>query len=961
MADTGDPAAILGRDVEVECLALLVTDVSRLSRVALVEGQAGIGKTTLVEKAIALARDHGHALLVCRPVRSERDLAFVGLMELLAGVDEDVADELPAPQRRAFDIVLRRIEPDGPLDQLSLSVMLLTAVRELAAKRGLLIAIDDLQWLDRPTAKVLAYVLRRIEDTGAHVVIAQRGSGDRSWPFGLDLALPNECLTSLLLGPLSASDLAQMLRSKFGWAPPWPTIHRIAEISGGNPFYAREIGRAWAEGSGDSGLEEVLPGRLLDLVRSRLDSLPPPARDLLDLVSVPQRPTAEVLRRLAQAMAGPAKPLDISETLALAEKSGVLVTDGMRVRFSHPIIAAAVYGSLSPQRRTDMHRAMATLTEDVEERARHHAIATPGPDVEGAALLEAAAESSWRRGAPDASAHLLRAACRMTTADETSDLARRRIALGRMLFHAGDQLAAMAELDAQQSALPSGSGRARALYHLMYVARSATGIERAVEYGEQAVLESVDDPAFQAEVLEHLSRVADHDSALKLDMARRAMRAMSQVTEPNPVALFYVRAALVEAEFHAGLGIHLELLANPPPEGPPGFPPVRTASSGDDLTGRLLAMSGRVDEGRTVLRKLYDRAATENLSIIPAVLCWMSELEVIAGRFVSACSLSEEALRRAEETGAAANLAWVLGRHAVALSYLGRLDDAEDAAMRALTLAQSDPKVGVEETVARLALGAVQMARNRYEAAAQHLRVIDGIARRAGIRDPRWFWHSADLVEALIAAGDLEEAAETLAEFEEQAERSGGQWTLAASARCRSLLCAAEGQLDAAMESAESSLAKIESLPMPFERARTLLVKGQIHRRRREKKAADLALRQAVDAFEQLETPVWAQRARAEQRRIGLRPHATQDLTETEQRVALLAATGMTNREVATAMFMATKTVESALARVYRKLGIESRAELGAWAARTIGPAEGSNTRPRVGRGETDQGFPPYP
>jgi DNA-binding CsgD family transcriptional regulator len=415
------------------------------------------------------------------------------------------------------------------------------------------------------------------------------------------------------------------------------------------------------------------------------------------------------------------------------------------------------------------------------------------------------------------------------------------------------------------------------------------------------------------------------------------MAAMSQVADPSPIADFYVRAALVEAEFHAGLGIHLELLCDAPPEEVPSFPPVRTASGGDDLIGRLLAMSGRVEEGREVLQKLHDRAAAGNLSILPAVLCWMSELEVIAGRFPSACALSEEGLARAEETGAAANLAWVLGRHAVALSYLGRLDEAETAARRALLLAETDPKVGVEETVARLALGAVEMARTRYDAAVQHLRIVDTMARQAGIRDPRWFWHTADLVEALLAAGDLEEAHEMLVEFEEQAERSGGQWSLAASARCRGLLYAASGQLEEAMESVEASRRNLESLAMPFEQARTLLVKGQIHRRRREKKAAHIALGQAAESFDQLQTPVWAERARAEQRRIGLRPHATQELSETEERVALLAATGMTNREVANATFMATKTVENVLARAYHKLGIESRAELGAWAARTTG------------------------
>ena len=315
----------------------------------------------------------------------------------------------------------------------------------------------------------------------------------------------------------------------------------------------------------------------------------------------------------------------------------------------------------------------------------------------------------------------------------------------------------------------------------------------------------------------------------------------------------------------------------------------------------------------------------------------MSEPEVIAGRFIAACTLSQQALGHAEDTGAAVNLAWVLGRHAVALSDVGRLDEAASAATRALRLAESDPKVGVEEAPARLALAAVEMARSRYGAAVQHLQMIDDMARRAGIRDPRWFWHNADLVEAHRRRRPRAGTGVPHG-VREQADRSGGQWSLAASARCRSLLYAACGELEKAMESAEASLRRLESLPMPFERARTLLVQGQILRRRREKRAADVVLRLAAHAFEQLEAPVWVERAQAEQRRIGLRPHATHELTETERRVALLAASGMTNREVANAMFMATKTVENVLARTYRKLGIDSRAELGGWAARAVEP-----------------------
>ena len=545
--------------------------------------------------------------------------------------------------------------------------------------------------------------------------------------------------------------------------------------------------------------------------------------------------------------------------------------------------------------------------------------------------MEGAAERAWRRGAPDAAAHLLRTACRLTPSADQDALALRRVALGRMLYHAGDPVDAVTELESLLDALPPGPIRARVLYHLMYVARPLGGMNRSVAYGLQAAQEAADDPAFQSEVYEWLSRQADNDSALKLETARKALEALERVPDPDPELAFYARAALVEADFYAGRGIRLDLLEDAPTETKPRFPPVRTASFGDDLVGRLLGFAGRIDEARTVLRGLFDRAAVQNRSLLPAVLGWMSVVEILSGEFTAAESLTAEAIERVEETGNRGMLLWVLGYRGIALAALGRLDEAQSAVARALDMNQGDTGLGEDpdRCLPLLGLGMADMARGRFLEAAEHLRVFDRAMRAVGLREPRWSMHAPELVESLIGAGELDEAAEVLARFEEDAERSAGEWSLATSARCRALLCAAEGRLDDALEAADQSLKEYRDLPFRFERARSLLAKGQIHRRRREKRLAREVLNQALESFQELGTPLWADRARGELARIPVR-RTLLELTPTEEKVAALAAAGLTNKEIAGRAFLSPKTVDNVLGRVYRKLHIRSRAELGA-------------------------------
>ena len=198
----------------------------------------------------------------------------------------------------------------------------------------------------------------------------------------------------------------------------------------------------------------------------------------------------------------------------------------------------------------------------------------------------------------------------------------------------------------------------------------------------------------------------------------------------------------------------------------------------------------------------------------------------------------------------------------------------------------------------------------------------------AGVDDPAHALEPADLVEAALGVGDAVRAERAAERLERAGRVAPTPWTLALGARCRGLLEAARGDLDAAAAALDRAVQEHEHLPMPFERGRTLLAKGRVHHRRKEKKLADATLREAVRIFEELGSPLWAEQARTELGRVGFRRREPDELSATERRVAELAADGLSNQEIAQRAFLSVKTVEANLTRVYRKLGIRSRAAL---------------------------------
>jgi DNA-binding CsgD family transcriptional regulator len=924
--------SIVGRAEELAIVERFMDDTLAAPRALVIEGEAGIGKSTILTELIGLVRERGAPVLICRPSPSELDLSYVGLIELLSGMDRQTIEALPGPQAKVIRMILRQEEPDGQFDRLSLYVAVSAAIRVLAADRPLLLAVDDAQWLDQPTARTLAFVVRRLADTAARVAVVRRSGEAVEWLGELTRAVPDDRLDTLSLAPIGPGDLSRILRRALGWAPAWPRIVRIAELSGGNPFYALELTRAVGGVRSGEDLDRPLLDGVLELAQARIAKLPSRVRDAAEMVSIPHTPTLELLQRLDPADA------DLDKTLEDAQRLGILTLDGKRIRFSHPILGAAVYGSIPAARQHRLHLAVAELATDLEERAHHLAQANDGPDTQVAQALADAAELAWRRGAPSAAADLLRLACLRTPAAEAEALALRRIAYGRLLHSAGDAPGAIAELQSLAAGLPAGLVRARALYHLMYITRVSGLLGRAVEYGLQAADEAAGHPSFQAEVYELLSRISDNDIERKLDAARRGIAALGQVPDPEAYLDFHVRAALVEAEFYAGLGIHLDRLDGLDVPAGTRFPPVRTAARGEDLIGRLLTFAGRIEEGMRILRGMYDRAMVENRSIVPSVLGWMAEGEIMAGRFESAAELAHEAIERAEQIGGAGGHPWEVGFHGVALAMLGRLEQAEAAAASVVTKAEADPAVDLDEMPARLALGLVALGRDRFAEAAAHLRRVDRVKQEAGIREPRLCAHAGDLIEALAGAGELDEAASVLARLRSEAESSASLWAQAVAARSEAMLLAAHGQLDDALASAQRALAFLAGLPMPFERARTLSVMGQIHRRRREKSLARQALTEALQGFVDMRAAVWADRTRAELTRIPLRRNDS-GLTPTEETIARLAVEGLTNREIADRVFVSPKTVEVNLTRIYRKLGVRSRAALANRFAKDAGTA----------------------
>jgi len=909
-------ADLVGRDADLRTIMRFLDSPAEQPLAVVLEGEPGIGKTTLWLAAIERARQRGFRILSCRPSAAEAQLSYASLADLLASVDDHVLESLPQPQRQAVDFLLIR-SPAGSVgsDYRATGAALLSVLDQLADEVPVMLAIDDLQWVDSSSARVLDFALRRL-NARVGVLGAQRTAepGDRE----LAPLLPDpDRLLRVSVGPLSLGALHEILRKRTGWSFPRPTLARIEQISGGNPFYALEL----ASGTRHEGAAHPaspLPHTLAELVRARIEEVHPDVQQALLAVAALAEPTVELVQ-----LALDTGPAEAERLLEDAEESGVIMLDGHRVRFTHPLLAAGVYRAASPARRRRMHRRLADIATDPEERARHIAQAAIRLDAESAAALDEGAARARSRGAPAAAAELLELAIRLG-----GNTAERRIALAQHHFDAGDPVRARALLEETAAELAPGRTRAEALRLLALVRLHDDSYREAAGYLEQALDEAGADLRLRVRILNQLMFVLVNLGRIPdgLRLTGRTMTDAERLGDPDLLA--GTLAASVMIRFLSGQGLDESLLQRALDLEDPDVPaPVMLRPT--LISSLLLAWTGRLDEARegllSVRRRCLERGEESDLmfAAFHAVIveCWR-------GNLADARLIAEDTLERALQLGTDLPLAIALATQANVAAYAGQPDEARHAAREALAIFQRGSCLAVTVWPA-VTLGFLEVSLGDYPAAAATLGPLAAAAAAMGYGEPTAAPFAADAVEALVGVGRLDEAATLVDQLESNGRRLDRAWALALGARCRSLLLAATGDLDSAAGAAERALGEHQRLPMPFERARTQLVLGQIQRRRRQKRAAAAALQEAAQTFDELGTPLWADRARAELERVSVSPAADLRLTPSERRVAELAATGMTNREVAGALFISPKTVEANLARVYRKLGIHSRAELG--------------------------------
>jgi DNA-binding CsgD family transcriptional regulator len=309
-----------------------------------------------------------------------------------------------------------------------------------------------------------------------------------------------------------------------------------------------------------------------------------------------------------------------------------------------------------------------------------------------------------------------------------------------------------------------------------------------------------------------------------------------------------------------------------------------------------------------------------------AVTGYSTLIEIWRGNFAEATLLAEDTMQRAEQVGGSRTIALTV--RAAVSAHAGREREARADAAAALELAREcgSPRLAEWPT---MSLGFLEVSLGNYAQALTTLQPMMDVFERLPGSEIMTAAFIPDAVEAMASMGRQADAVSLIEELERNGERLGRSWMLAVGARCRSMWLAANGDVTAAARMAQDAMAEHERLPMPFERARTQLLLGQLQRRQRQKEVASATLREAMQGFEDMGAPLWRDRARAELARVNVAPTQDLILTPSEQRVANLAASGMTNRDVAAALFISPKTVEANLARVYRKLGISSRAELG--------------------------------
>jgi DNA-binding CsgD family transcriptional regulator len=914
-------AELVGRTHEVATLSAFLDDVASGSAAAcLVTGESGIGKSTLLREAMRSASDRGFTVLSHRAAPAEAELAMAGLTDVLGSVNEHVLGALTPRLRAVLEVVLLQRESEGvPLEERLVGTAVTAVLHELSTA-PLLIAVDDALWLDVASARALAFAARRLVDRPIGWLLVRRLPDEPAVPLGINGALPGDRLREVIPGPLSVAAIFRIVKERFDVMLPRPQLLRVHEASGGNPFFALELARVLsAPMRSRPGQPIELPTNLAALVRDRVASLSEDGRRALLVAAAAPHASAAVVASAAS-----------TDGLNEIERAGVVRVDVDRVVFDHPLVRSAVYSGATSGERRAAHARLAALSQDTEARGRHLALAATQPDASVAGALDAAVDAARRRGALHAAAELAELAVMHTANADADDGWRRRLSLAELTFDSGNASRARALMKEFDLVDVPEHCRAAALRLKTLVVVETEGGDTALAELASARRALSDDVKSTIEALVLSARIAD-EGARSAEFAAQALALLDSLPPGTADPAQYGEALLAAAgaDFRLGKGldearyakaIELEAHATSPRKG---------GDRASAAFAALLKYADRFQESHDALLAEYDRTKrTGDDAALAGVVAHLPQAELWLGHWDEAQRWADEHLSLAQQTEQAGQVCTALSSLASLAAYRG---DLETARARADESRQVAIELGDQWAVERAnaVLGFAYFAQGDAARAVANFETAWNEMRDEGMVEPGYVRWPCDYAEALIQDGQHDAAAAVLDDIEERADMVDRAAVRATALRARALLAAATGDVAAGLDLVEQALQQHARADVPFERARTLMVQGQLHRRVKEKSRASASLTAALEEFERLGAAGWAARARDELRRVNVRPSAPTELTESERRVAELAASGLTNRQVAEAAFISPKTVEANLARVYRKLGISSRAELG--------------------------------
>jgi DNA-binding CsgD family transcriptional regulator len=894
---------IVGREAELASVRAFVDQAGAGLAALVLDGDAGIGKSTLWLAGAKHARTRGLRVLSSRPAEAERALAHAGLSDLLENALEETLPALQAPRRRALEIVMLRAETSGdPVDQRALAVAARDVLQLLSERGTVVIAVDDVQWLDPSSLSTLAFALRRLAANDIRLLLTRRLAGGAQLP-GFVQALGTEAVQCLPVGPLSVGALHQLLRDRLGRPFARQTLLRIHERSSGNPFFALELARVLDTDVGP--LEPLpVPATLEELLRARVAGLPAATRQALALASA-LGPSSESLLACAGIAAHALEP---------AAAAHVIEREDGTIRFTHPLLSSVLYQDLGEKRRA-VHGRIARSAEDPLVRARHLALSKDTPDAGVAVVLDEAVRVAADRGASAVAAELAEHGVRLTPVDACAERRRRALAAARAHQMAGEWTRARMIAAGLLAETEIGPLRAEALVLLSEL----EGLGRAAELLGEALREAASRPALQSLIHCRLAWVTRFEA--KFDHAGAALELAEQLEDDVLLA----RARAVQAILgwfsgNAEAPGDLPALARHLPGAIGGERLVQEATQAIVNT---FAPSAKRNGAQAMLEREHRQWCDRDEPRSARALWGLAWLEFWAGRWAIAAEHAAHAHDIAIQYGLEVPQDHLPA--AVIAVHRGQLELAREHSKRALRLAKE--QFGSHPPQHMAVLGLAALWSGDPPAAVDW---FDNAGRQAaayGWGEPSVRWWTADHAELLLELGRIDDAVQIVGTWEADAIRVAREWVLAHVTRCRGLVAAARGDVEQALALLARAVAEHQAVGDPFGRARALLALGTIRRRVRQKRPAREAIEAAVGDFDTIGASRWAVKARGELSSVsGRRP--AEALTAAERRVAILVAEGKTNREVAAALFLGERTVASHLTHVYAKLGVRSRTEL---------------------------------